>query len=353
MCVRSVEARDAHARGRTARRMRRRFQLAALVGAMLALSACTVHPASILHPQGAAARMEYQLFDFSLVVMTGVFLSVVIPLTYVIVRYRKRSADQPLPRQVEGSHRLEILWTVVPVILVIALAVPTVGDAFRLAAPAGPNALQITVIGHQWWWEFRYPGLGIVTADEMHLPAGQRVELTLQSADVLHSFWVPSLGGKEDTVPGQTNTMWLEADRPGTYPGQCAEFCGLSHSLMRFYVVAQTPSAFHTWAHGMRHPATTPRTPLATQGLAVFNQFGCGGCHTIDGTPAQGKVGPNLTGLGNRSVIVAGALQNNAADLTQWIHDPTAIIPGTVMPAFSGLSPQQMTALTAYLEGLK
>jgi len=297
--------------------------------------------------------MEYRLFDFSLIIMTGVFLSVIIPLTYVILRYRQRSAAQPLPKQVEGSHFLEMLWTVVPIVLLIALAVPTVGDAFRLAAPAGPEALQVTVIGHQWWWEFRYPSLGIVTADEMHIPAGQRVELTLESADVLHSFWVPSLAGKEDTVPGQPNSMWLEADHPGTYPGQCAEFCGLSHSLMRFFVVAQTPSGFAAWVHGMQHPVTTPQTPLAAQGLSIFNQYGCGGCHTIDGTAAQGTVGPNLTGLGNRAVVVAGALQNNAADLSQWIHDPNAIIPGTVMPAFQGLSPTQMQALTAYLEGLK
>lgn len=290
---------------------------------------------------------------FSLYIMGGVFLVVVLMLTFVLIRYRDRGAHQPLPKQVEGNHYLEVLWTVVPVILLVFLAIPTIADAFRLAAPAGANALQITAVGHQWWWEFDYPGLGLVTADEMHIPAGQKVEITLKSTDVIHSFWVPSLGGKEETIPGQPNLMWLEADQAGTYAGQCAEFCGLSHSLMRFFVVAQSPADFNTWVSGLRHPDTTPHTPLAAQGLALFNQYGCGGCHTIDGTSAQGTVGPNLTGLGNRAVVVAGALQNNASDLSQWIHDPSAIIPGTVMPPFKGLTTAQMTALTTYLEGLK
>lgn len=319
----------------------------------LLLCACAAHPQSTLAPRGPVAQMELGLMGYSLLIMAGVFLAVVIPLGIVLVRCRDRGVGRPLPKQVEGHHGLEILWTAIPVLLLVFLAVPTVHDSFLLAAPAPASALQITVIGHQWWWEFDYPGLGIVTADEMHMPTGQRVELTLKSADVIHSFWVPRLGGKEETIPGQPNHMWLQANTAGTYPGQCAEFCGLSHSLMRFFVVAQSPAAFRAWAHGLQHPVVTPQSALAKQGLAVFNQFGCGRCHTIDGTPAQGKVGPNLTGLGNRAVVVAGALQNNARDLRQWIHDPGAIIPGTVMPPFSTLSAAQMKALTTYLEGLK
>ena len=324
-----------------------------MLAAATLLPACAVHPQSALDPKGTVARMEYGLMGFSLLIMLGVFAAVVILLTFVLIRYRQRGADQPLPKQVEGSHVLELLWTAIPIILLVVLVIPTISDSFRLAAPAGAHALRITAIGHQWWWEFDYPDYGIVTADEMHMPTGQRVEVTLESADVIHSFWVPSLGGKEETVPGQPNAMWLEADQAGIYPGQCAEFCGLSHSLMRFFAVAESPAAFTRWVEARRHPDTTPHSAMAQQGLALFNQYGCGGCHAIDGTPAQGKVGPNLTGLGSRAVIVAGALQNNALDLGQWIHDPGAIIPGTVMPPFAGLTDAQMQALTAYLEGLQ
>lgn len=292
--------------------------------------------------------------SFSLWLMVGIFVAVCIPLVYAMIRFRERKGDHTLPAQVEGNHTVEIIWTIIPIVLLIFLAIPTFKDAFAMASPpAGSTPLQITVVGHQWWWEFDYPGQKIVTADEMHIPAGRTVELTLKSVDVLHSFWVPSLAGKEDTVPGITNTMWLKADAPGTYPGQCAEFCGTSHSLMRFDVVAQSPADFQTWVNGMTHPNVTATTTAAKQGEMLFQQFGCGQCHTIDGTKAAGTLAPNLTNLGERQIIAGGALENTPADLAQWIHDPSAIMPDTIMPAFKNFSAAQMNDLTAYLEGLQ
>jgi len=290
---------------------------------------------------------------FSMWLMVGIFVVVCIPLVYAMIRFRERRGETGLPPQFEGNHTVEIVWTVIPILLLVVLAIPTFRDAFVLASPpAGSDPLQVTVVGHQWWWEFDYNGQQIVTADEMHIPTGRVVTLTLKSADVLHSFWVPGLAGKEDTVPNIDNTLWLKADQPGTYPGQCAEFCGSSHSLMRFDVVAQSPSDFQAWVAGMQHPNVTPTTTAAQAGEKLFEQYQCGSCHTVDGTKANGTKAPNLTNLGERQIIAGGALENTPADLVQWITDAGKIMPDTIMPAFA-LSDQQLNDLTAYLEGLQ
>lgn len=325
----------------------------ALLLAAMALGACAQHPQATFNPAGPVSRRELGLMSFSLWLMVGIFIAVCIPLVYAMIRFRERKGDRGLPPQIEGNHTVEIVWTVIPILICIVLAVPTIHDAFVLASPpAGSNPLVVDVVGHQWWWEFQYPGQSVVTADEMHIPTGRVIELKLTSADVLHSFWVPTLAGKEDTVPGVTNTMWLKADASGTYPGQCAEFCGTSHSLMRFDVVAQSPSQFQAWISGMQNPDVTPTTSAAKAGAKLFQEYQCGSCHTIDGTSANGLKAPNLTNLGERQVVVGGALQNTPADLAQWIHDPQSIMPDTIMPAFSTLSDQQLNDLTAYLEGL-
>ena len=319
-----------------------------------ALGGCAPHAQSALAPAGPVARAELGLIEHSLLIMLGVAVAVFAPLTYILLRFRERPGDGREPVETDGNRTLEILWTAVPFALLLILAIPTMRGTFALAAmPQGAAAVQVTVVGHQWWWEFDYPAYGIVTADEMHVPVGRPIDLTLRSADVIHSFWVPALAGKEDTIPGEDLRTWLEADRAGTYPGQCAEFCGLSHSLMRMDVVAEPAAAFQAWASGLQHPMVTPATPLAAEGQALFDQLGCGGCHAIAGTSAQGTVGPNLTGLGNRAVVVAGALANNPADLGQWLHDPQAIVAGTVMPSFPNLTADQAQALETYLEGLK
>lgn len=324
-----------------------------MVLAAAVLSACAAHPETVLIPAGPVSRRELGLMGFGMWLMIGVFVAVCVPLVYALIRFRERRGQRGIPPQVEGNHTVELVWTIIPILICIVLVIPTIHDAFVLASPpAGSNPLVVDVVGHQWWWEFDYPGQGVVTADEMHIPVGRVIELKLTSADVLHSFWVPALAGKEDTVPGVTNTMWLKADAAGLYPGQCAEFCGTSHSLMRFDVVAQSPSAFTSWVSGMQHPNVTPATPAAQAGQQLFQQYQCGSCHTIDGTSNQGHIAPNLTNLGERQAIVGAALQNTPADIEQWIHDPQAIMPDTIMPAFSNLSQQQLADLAAYLEGL-
>ena len=337
---------------------RTRSKALACVGtlAAVALGACARHPQSVLHPAGPVARMELSLMATSLWIMIGVFVVVAGALLYVIARFREHKGQEGLPPQVEGSHILEILWTGIPIILVVILTVFTVRTTFALAKAPAPSSrpLQVTVIGHQWWWEFEYPQYGVVTADTMHIPVNRKIELSLESADVLHSFWIPALGGKEDTVPGQVNHMWLEATQTGTFPGQCAEFCGTSHSLMRMYAVSQSAAGFSTWIHGMQHPNSAPKTKLAKQGMQIF-ATNCALCHSIGGTPfTKGTLGPNLTGLGNRRVIVGGALQNTTQDVIYWVHDAQHIMPDTIMPNFSTLlTPSQLRAVAAYLEGLK
>lgn len=323
-----------------------------LAPALALLSAgCAAHPQSALSPAGPVARMELNLGVLSLWIMIGVFVVVAGIATFVLVRFTDRGdRGGELPNQVEGSTRLELLWTIVPILLLLVLVIPTIRDTFTLAARQ-PGGLQVDVVGHQFWWEFDYPTLGIKTADEMHIPTGRAVNLSITSADVIHSFWVPSLAGKQAAVPGHVNTMWLLASKSGTYPGQCAEFCGLSHSDMHFAVVAQSPAEFAAWVRSMQHPVTTPTSTLAKQGQQLFNQYGCGACHSITGTSAQGTLGPNLTGLGNRSIIAAGVLTNTPANLATWLANPPGVMPGVIMPDFH-LNSAQQKALVAYLEGL-
>lgn len=357
-------------RRRTPQDLGRRFPLtrwaafrsrAAAAGALvaaLALSACAEHPQTTLQPQGPVARIELGLMAEGLWIMLGVFIVVVALLVYAMIRFRERPGDTAEPKQVEGNHLMEIAWTVIPFLLLVALAIPTFRQNFALAAtPKGPDVLNVTVVGHQWWWEFDYPDLGIVTADEMHIPAGVKVNITLESADVLHSFWVPQLGGKEDTVPGVDNHLWLEADQPGTYPGQCAEFCGTSHTDMRLLVIAQSQSDFQAWAQQFQHPDSQPHSAQAQAGMLVF-KTNCASCHTIDGSnlppPTKPDIAPHLTDFSAHETAVAATLQNNPQDVQQWVDNAQKIMPDTIMPSFEGLlTPQQMADVTAYVEGLK
>jgi cytochrome c oxidase subunit 2 len=321
-------------------------------GIALFLSGCARHPQSALAPAGPVARLEFGLMGEGLWIMVGVFAVVAALLLTVIVRFMARPGQQrPLPEQVEGNTYLEILWTVLPVLLLVMLIVPTVRATYALSTPQ-PKALQVRVVGHQFWWEFDYPQLHIKTADQLHIPAGQPVNLSITSADVIHSFWVPRLAGKQAAVPGHTGFLWLKADHPGVYDGQCAEFCGTSHSLMHFQVIAQTPAAFSAWVRMMQHPVDTPATPLARQGAALFVSEGCFTCHSIAGTPyTSGTLGPSLTALGTHTILAAGVFTNTPQHLAQWLADPPAIMPGVIMPDFH-LSKAQIAALVAYLEGL-
>jgi cytochrome c oxidase subunit II len=230
----------------------------------------------------------------------------------------------------------------------------TVATMASISAPPRPAALTIDVIGHQWWWEFRYdnpPGeRSFTTANEIHIPVGVPVHFDLTSADVIHSFWVPALGGKTDMIPGRTNHMWLEADRPGIYRGQCSEYCGLEHAQMALRVVADKPADFAAWLHDQATDASPPLTDVARQGLESF-ELRCGKCHTVRGTSATGTRGPDLSHLMTRGTLAAGMIANTPADLGGWIADPGRIKPGVLMPALP-LSGPELNAITAYLTTL-
>ncbi len=219
----------------------------------LVLTGCGKDELSALKPSGPVASMQYDLMKLSSAIMIGVFIVVMLIFTYVLIRYRKRPGQQGVPKQVEGNHALEILWTVIPFLLLIVMAIPTVTTGFALHKEfPKEEALQVKVTAHQFWWEFEYPDLGVATAQDLVLPVGKKVQFQVTSADVMHAFWIPALGGKIDTNPGQENKIWLQADKTGIFYGKCAELCGASHALMDFKVEVMDQTAFDSWANGMK-----------------------------------------------------------------------------------------------------
>jgi len=267
------------------------------------------------------------------------------------------------------QKRLVVIGGVVfPVVVLTTLWVLVLQDMRALSAPPG-RRLTVDVVGHQWWWEVRYPGQHIVTANEVHIPAGQPVEIRLTTEDVLHSFWVPQLTGKTDLIAGKVNHMTVEADHPGVYRGQCAEFCGLQHALMIFYVVAQSPSDFRTWISNESRSESTPSSGLVAEGRQAFLASACSACHAVQGVneplppgsglsrfgippPSTAVYAPDLTHFGSRVSIGAGAVPNNRGNLAGWVIDSQSIKPGNYMPPIQ-LDPKDLQALIAYLESLK
>lgn len=321
-----------------------------LIGMAILTTGCGDPYLSTLQPSGPVADSQLFLMKLALYIMIGVFLIVIGIFVYVLIRFRRRKGQTGLPVQVEGNHKLEIIWTVIPIILLLILAVPTVMTTFKLAENFSNDktAVVVKVTGHQFWWEFEYPKLGIVTAQELYIPVGKKIQFELDSKDVIHSFWVPALGGKTDTNPGITNTMWLQADKPGVYKGKCAELCGTSHALMDFKVIAVEQQEFDQWVKNMQKPAVTVTTDLAKQGAQEF-QKSCLGCHAIG--DQGGRLGPNLTNFADRD-WVAGIKPNNKEELAKWLKNPQEMKPGNKMPNLN-LSDTQVNSLVEYLEGLK
>jgi cytochrome c oxidase subunit 2 len=315
----------------------------------LVLSGCGIQELSALRPQGPVAKMQFDLMKLSSTIMIGVFTVVILIFTYVLIRYRKRPGQEGIPKQVEGSHTLEILWTVIPFLLLIVMAVPTVTTGFTLSKEYdNKEALQVKVTAHQFWWEFEYPDLGVATAQDLVIPAGKKVQFEVTSADVMHAFWIPALGGKIDTNPGLDNKIWLQADKPGTYYGKCAELCGASHALMDFKVEALPQEEFDAWAKKMKTVQAQPAAASsAAQGQEIFKKS-CMGCHAVAGE--GGKLGPNLTNFADR-IRVAGILKNNPENLAKWLKDPQQVKPGNNMPNLN-LSDDQVNALVEYLSTL-
>jgi cytochrome c oxidase subunit 2 len=343
--------------------------IAVMVGALAAIlagcgsSAGTLTPTqspSMLNSNGPIATKEAGLFWVILGLATFIFVVVTGVLLYSIIRFRAR-ADSPAPRQIAGNSTLEIAWTVVPSLVLFGILFATIFTLLNLGQPSGP-ALTVNVIGHQWWWEFQYPAQNginspIVTADELHIPANTVVHFNLASDNVIHSFWVPQLGGKTDVIPGHNNTMWLEAYAPGgPFRGMCAEFCGTQHAHMDFYVMVDSASDFQNWVTQEEQGAATP--PPSSQeaaGEQVFAHAACVGCHVISGVNTLATaIGPNLTHFGSRMIIAGGVLDNNRQNLKTWINDAQAVKPGVDMPSFQGqFSDSDLDALVAYLESLK
>jgi len=313
-------------------------------------------PTNIFAPLSTPAQ---SIFDLSLLVLeiTGaIFVVVFVLLAYAAIKFRKRgTAHVYEPTQVYGSTQLELAWTVIPVLVVVVLFLASARVIASIQNADRPsNAIQVTVIGHQFWWEYRYPSLGVVTANELHIPVSDPSKpiptfLTLLSADTDHSFWVPRLAGKTDLIPNHPNRMWMDPHEIGRYLGQCAQYCGTQHALMLLRVYVETPEAFNRWIENQRQPAQVNGAP---EGQKIFERTACVNCHTVRGSPAIGRFGPYLTHLMSRDTIASGAATNTPANLRRWIQNPDAIKPGSKMPAM-GLSDPELNALTAYMETLR
>jgi cytochrome c oxidase subunit 2 len=317
-------------------------------------------PTSIFDP---AATPAHSIFDLSMLVLSvtlAIFLIVAGLLLYALIRFRHRSTDSDRePPQIYGSNQIELSWTVIPILIVVMLFLTTTRVILGTEAiPKPASALDVIVIGHQFWWEYRYPRLGVVTANELHVPISNPATptptyLTMSSADVSHSFWVPRLAGKMDVIPNRVNVMWIDPKQAGLFLGQCAQYCGTQHAKMLLRVYAQSPEDFAAWVNQQKQPARQDFSgnPAAAEGQAVFMHSACINCHTIAGTVATGRFGPDLTHLGSRDTIASGPVQNTSENLRKWIDHPDSMKPGSLMPSMH-LNDHDLDVITAYLTQL-
>ena len=370
--------------------MRTRTRLILGLAALAVFASACVSDASqdTLKPEGPYAEQIYDLFVPVFWIAVAVFVVVEGLLLFIALRHRRRKGQPAsIPPQIHGNNRLEIGWTILPALILAGVAVPTVTTIFDLAREPEGDVLEVNVLAHQWWWEFDYPQEGIVTANELHIPTGRPVYLTLCAVGlgyedqptpsvcqpgppdgappaaigdgVIHSFWVPELAGTQDVVPGQANTLALQADRPGRYSGQCKEFCGLSHAYMKFAVVAHSPEGYADWLANQQADAAMPEPgSLSATGMDVFLNGQCIACHAVqgledaNGNPVAANGGPDLTHFASRECFAGCWLQTqDREELAAWLDNPAAIKAGSWMPDY-GLTPEEIDALVAYLEGL-
>lgn len=322
-----------------------------LMGLAILLSACQPSP-TFLEPASSISNHEANLYRIILIMALVVFVLVEGALILILVRDRKRANDEKLPAQIHSNMRLEVTWTVIPILLVVVLFIMTVQTVNAVAAPSHLKSdLNIRVVGHRWWWEFDYPDLGIVTANELHIPEGATVQVQLESVDVIHSFWVPQLSGKTDVVPGQHNTMWLTSDQVGEYLGQCAEFCGTEHALMRFKVIVDSKDDFDAWVANQQKPAYQPQTEDEQAGYKEVTGA-CAACHSLDPSDINTKkVGPNLAHLFSRSTFAGSTFDLNEENLRSWLADTQAMKPGNDMDI--KILPKTRDQIISYLLNLK
>ena len=327
---------------------------------------------NMLHPFSPQARDVAHLWWTFFWVLATVYLLTMIGVMVgigIAIRRRNRSSvpltplrtyrfdPEPERNREDRMKKSVVLATSLSVAVLLALMITSFvrGDS-ETDFPVHSNPLVVDVIGHQWWWEFEYVDSiaenRVTTANELHVPVGRPVILRIKSTDVIHSFWVPNIHGKRDAIPGYTTSIWFTADKPGSYQGQCAEFCGYEHARMGFLVDAEPAPQFAAWLEHAKQPAAEPTDSLAKRGKEVFLSMPCANCHTIGGTPAGGHVAPSLTHIGSQATLAAASVPNNTGYLTAWIVDPQSIKPGNHMPQ-NILAPQDLRALVHYLQGLK
>ena len=302
-----------------------------------------------LDPHSPQARAIADLFDDTLWVCGAIFALVAVLITWAIVKFRERKDVRA--QQIEGHTRLEITWTVIPALVLVVIFTLTV-RAVHGSDPPADREPDIKIVAHQWWWEVRYKS-GAVAANEIHIPVNKALLVSVETADVVHDFWVPDLARKIDAVPGHTNTLWMQADASGDYVGACAEYCGAQHAWMRILVVAQPQEEFDAWEKRQLEPAPVATTDQTTHGAQLFKQMTCARCHTIAGSGAGAPIaGPDLTHLAGRKTLGAGVMQNTPSELSRWLKDPQAIKEGSHMPNVQ-LSDPQIADFVAYFETLQ
>ena len=327
------------------------------VAALAAPEDRSLSPTNIFAPVSTPAHSIVELSLFVLAVTAIIFVIVFSLLVYCVVKFGKRADDDGRePPQVYGSNQVELAWTVIPVLIIVVLFMATARVIASIQKAAQPhNAIQVIAIGHQFWWEYRYPGLKVVTANELHVPVNDPAHpsptfLALLSADTDHSFWVPRLAGKTDLIPNHPNTMWFDPQQTGLYLGQCAQYCGTQHAKMLLRVYVQSRQEFDRWIEEQSRPAHA--SAAVSEGQHIFETTACINCHAVTGTVADGRFGPDLTHLMSRETIASGAAPNTPENLRLWIQNPEAIKPGSKMPAM-GLSDHELDAVTAYLATLR
>jgi cytochrome c oxidase subunit II len=312
---------------------------------------------NIFKPESTPAHAIYRLSNFVNIICALIFIVVSSLLVYAVIKFRHRGAsDDREPPPVYGSNQIEIAWTVIPCLIVLVLFLATARMIHSIQnAPAPPSAVQVIAVGHQYWWEFRYPELGVVTANELHVPSSVPANssptfLKLLSADTDHSFWVPQLAGKTDLIPNRVNNIWIDPQATGMYVGQCAQFCGVQHAKMLLRVYVDTPEQFREWVAHQKQNAVADDSVVA--GRRIFESTACINCHAVAGTVANGRFGPDLTHLMSRDTLASGAADNTRENLKLWIRKPDALKPGSLMPAMN-LSEPDLDALVSYLETLR
>jgi len=358
----------------TLRSMRRLVRPASITTVLVLLAtACAKQaPQDVLAPDGPISRQVDTLFRPVFWIATFVFVFVEGLIVYAVIKFRDRPGREE-PKQIHGNSKLEFTWTVIPALILLGIAFPTVATIFSINAKHEPNEVRIKVIGHQWWWEYQYLDTKplVTTANEMIIPINRPIYLELESADVIHSFWVPKLAGKQDVVPERTNTLKLIADRPDqNYFGQCAEFCSISHANMRLRVLTKTEGDYDAWVKAQQSPGVTPTSPDAIEGQKQFLSNACIQCHAIGGTAAGGTLGPNLTHFADRTTFGSATFDNTDALLFDWVKHARVVKPGVLMPnfdqplnaddpasaatggTFKQLTDEQIRQIVAYLRSL-